>query len=159
MAMEIERKFLLKDASWRHAVISSEKLAQGYLGGEKCSVRVRIAEASAWLNIKRKTMGSSREEFEYEIPLDDARFMLAELAAGPLIEKTRHHVQVHGKHWEIDEFEGENAPRVIAEIELTHVEEPFDRPLWLGEEVTMHRRYYNSELSKRPYAKWSESER
>lgn len=157
MALEIERKFLLRNDQWRHAVISSERLIQAYLGGTRCSVRVRISGESAHLNIKQRVTGMQRSEYEYPIPLADAQAMIAELADGPTIDKTRHHIQIHGRHWEIDEFHGDNAPLVIAEIELSHAEERVDPPLWLGEEVTDQRRYYNNELSQMPYSRWSTS--
>lgn len=159
MALEIERKFLLKDDSWRHAVLEHQRMVQGYLGGKRCSVRVRISGAEAWLSVKSRVQGSVRHEFEYAIPMPDAETMLAELREGPAIEKMRHHVQVHGKHWEIDEFLGDNAPLILAEIELDHVDETFSAPLWLGQEVTMYRRYFNSELSRRPYVDWEELEK
>lgn len=154
MAVEIERKFLLKNDDWRHAVIRSEVMEQAYLGGTHCSVRVRISGDQAWLNIKRRVLGMARSEYEYPVPVADARAMIEELADGPVIAKTRHHVQVHGRHWEIDEFHGENAPLVVAEIELTHSDEHVDPPLWLGQEVTDQRRYYNSELAQKPYSRW-----
>lgn len=156
MALEIERKFLLRNADWRHAVIRSERMVQAYLGGTHCVVRVRIEGAHAHLNLKQKVAGSARLEFEYPIPLDDARCMIERLADGPLIDKTRHHVQVHGRRWEIDEFHGDNAPLVVAEIELQRIEEQIDPPLWLGEEVTDQQRYYNHALARHPYAHWSD---
>lgn len=156
MAVEIERKFLLKNDEWRHAVIDSARMEQAYLGGTHCSVRVRISGAQAWLNIKRRVLGMQRSEYEYPIPVEDARAMIEELADGPVIAKTRHYVQVHGRRWEIDEFHGENAPLVVAEIELAHVDEVIDPPLWLGLEVTDQRRYYNSELAHTPFSKWAQ---
>lgn len=155
MALEIERKFLLGSDGWRDAVHRSEHLRQGYLNHEvRCSVRVRTSGERAWLNIKSVTIGAQRHEFEYEIPIDDAHLMLDTLSRKPLIEKVRHFVQYGDHTWEIDEFEGENAGLTVAEIELQHPEEPFERPTWLGEEVTQDVRYYNTSLSEHPYKDW-----
>jgi adenylate cyclase len=154
MALEIERKFLLASEAWRAHVESCERLAQGYLGGTRASVRVRIGGGRAWLNIKSRELGHSRQEYEYEIPLADGEAMLASLADGPVIEKTRHRVR-HGAHgWEIDEFEGDNRGLIVAEIELAHPDEGFERPDWLGAEVTDDARYYNSNLVAHPYSHW-----
>lgn len=154
MGIEIERKFLLVSAAWRAQVRSSEYLAQGYLGGAHCSLRVRIGGDHAWLNIKSLTLGSSRLEFEYPIPLQDARTMLAEFADGPVVSKTRHRVQVGAHEFEIDEFDGDNAGLIVAEIELRHPQEAFERPAWLGAEVTDDARYYNINLARHPWCRW-----
>ena len=155
MGTEIERKFLLQSDEWRNEVQSSTRLIQGYLvRGDNMAIRVRIKGESAEINIKHTGDGISRLEYEYEIPLDDARESLDQVALKPLIDKTRHHV-VHGKHlWEIDEFYGDNAGLLVAEIELDSADEAFDRPAWLGEEVSLEQRYYNSNLSKKPYTQW-----
>jgi len=166
MGIEIERKFLLAGDGWRGLVARSEPMAQGYLvgaaaiaaGHAKSSVRVRIAGDHAWLNIKSATLGVERHEFEYPIPTDDARHLLGELADGR-VEKVRHHVMLDGAHFEIDEFAGENAGLIVAEIELPSVEAPFPRPDWLGVEVSDRSRYYNVNLIERPYARWSIAER
>lgn len=157
IALEIEHKFLLADDGWRGQVRSSEYLAQGYLGGARSSVRVRIGGERAWLNIKSLTLGSSRLEFEYEIPLDDARVMLRELADGPVVSKTRHLVDVGAHVFEIDEFDGDNAGLIVAEVELGAAGEEFVRPSWLGAEVTDDSRYYNINLARRPYRQWERS--
>ncbi|MGB5651737.1 MAG: CYTH domain-containing protein, partial [Sedimenticolaceae bacterium] len=108
----------------------------------------------AVLNIKKTLDGINRLEYEYQIPVGDAREILDQVALKPLIDKTRHHV-VRGNHlWEIDEFYGDNAGLVVAEIELGDADEDFDRPAWLGEEVSLDQRYYNSNLSELPYTKW-----
>ncbi len=159
MATEIERKFLLAGDGWRADVQRSERLAQGYLGGERASVRVRIGGEQAWLNIKARRSGPARLEFEYPIPVDDARVLLAELSLPGQIDKWRHHCIVDGMHWEIDEFLGDNAGLVVAEIELPSVDFAFARPDWLGREVTELQRYYNNALASRPFAAWSEAER
>ena len=155
MGREIERKFLLQSDAWREEVRDSTRLLQGYLlRGEKSAVRVRIKDEVAELNIKHTQDGINRLEYEYEIPVEDAREILEHVAQRPLIDKTRHHV-VHGNHlWEIDEFYGENAGLVVAEIELAHADESFEKPVWLGEEVSLDQRYYNSNLSKLPYTQW-----
>ncbi len=155
MGMEIERKFLLCSEAWRSQTHHAERLRQGYLNHEThCSIRVRTSDDRAWLNIKGVTIGMQRQEFEYEIPLADAHAILDTLSRKPLIEKVRHYVRL-GRHcWEIDEFEGENAGLIVAEIELDYLEEPFDKPDWVGEEVTHDVRYYNTSLSLHPYRQW-----
>ena len=155
MATEIERKFLLRDDTWRAQADSGALMRQGYLiGAEKASVRVRIAGERAHLNIKSATLGVHRQEYEYEIPLSDANEILDTLCEGPLIEKTRYHVR-HGNHtWEIDVFTGDNQGLVVAEIELDAADEDFARPPWLGEEVSHDPRYYNVCLVKHPYKDW-----
>jgi adenylate cyclase len=161
MPVEIERKFLLASDAWRRDVSRSEPMAQGYLAGppaSRCSVRVRIAGDEAWLNIKSLTLGVERDEYEYAIPRADAERMLATLC-GERVEKIRHHVTVGGHLFEVDEFIGDNAGLVVAEIELSHADEPFERPAWLGREVTPLARYYNVNLATHPYSRWSEAER
>ena len=155
MAKEIERKFLLAGDAWRGEVDRAERMVQGYLNDEgPVSVRARIVGPRAWLNIKSRTLGISRDEFEYEIPLADAERMLDHLTTGPVIDKTRHFVRHGGLLWEIDEFHGENDGLIVAEVELEHVDQPFDRPTWLGEEVSHEARYYNVSLVKKPYSQW-----
>ena len=161
MATEIERKFLIVGDEWRKAVLHSQAMAQGYLAGPpsaRCSVRVRIAGGDAFLNIKSATLGVERDEYEYAIPLDDAERMLATLA-GERVEKVRHHVEVEGHLFEIDEFGGANAGLVVAEIELDRADAEFPRPAWLGTEVTELARYYNLNLATYPYERWSAAER
>ncbi len=153
MAVEIERKFLLADARWRAEVTSSERLSQGYLGGDACSARVRVAGERAWLNIKSRVAGSTRLEFEYAIPLADAEHMLAAFCPGR-VEKVRHLVPAGPYTWEIDEFLGENAGLVVAEIELDRADADFARPAWLGREVTDETRYYNLNLAREPFSRW-----
>lgn len=155
MAVEIERKFLLASEAWRAAVTHSERLAQGYLGGERASVRVRIGGAQAFLNIKARVRGAARLEFEYPIPLADAEQLLGELCLPGRIEKIRHHVPHAGSLWEIDEFLGDNAGLVVAEIELDAVDAAFERPDWLGREVTDEARYYNVALAEHPFTHWN----
>lgn len=155
MGKEIERKFLLRSEAWRDEVEHSVRVVQGYLArGERSAVRVRIKGDIAELNIKHTLDGINRLEYEYEIPVGDAREILEQVALRALIDKTRHHVRHGGHLWEIDEFYGENAGLVMAEIELEDADEAFERPDWLGEEVSQDPRYYNSNLSRLPYSQW-----
>ena len=166
MGIEIERKFLLRDDSWRALVHRRIRIAQAYLndsaaleaGREQCSLRVRIFEQSANINIKSRELGAKRQEFEYPIPLQDAEQLLLMSCQG-LIDKTRHLLQVGKYLWEIDEFSGDNAGLIIAEIELQDENEVFPHPAWLGQEVTDLQRYYNMALSARPYNSWTVEEK
>ena len=153
MGIEIERKFLVRGDVWR--ALASRRIAmdQGYLGGEHCSVRVRLEGADARLNIKSREAGARRIEFEYAIPMQDAQDMLARLS-GPRVTKTRHHGVVDGALFEIDEFAGANAGLVVAEIELDAVDSPFPRPDWLGREITDEVRFYNLRLAETPFSAW-----
>ena len=155
MALEIERKFLLRTDDWRAAVESRELLRQGYLSsGSQCSIRARIAGEQAWINLKARRSGMTRLEFEYSIPVADANEILDELAQGPILEKYRHRIPAGEYVWEVDEFLGENAGLIVAEIELPNENAQFDRPSWVGEEVTEDERYYNFNLAKNPYSQW-----
>ena len=166
MGIEIERKFLLANDSWRDAVDATIAMGQGYLndaasvqlGTQNVSVRVRLEGDQARLNIKSREAGASRQEFDYPIPVADGEALL-KLCVGGRIEKNRHHVHHEGHLWEIDEFLGDNAGLVVAEIELDSVDEAFARPAWLGREVTDLLRYYNLNLASHPYAHWSTDER
>ncbi len=155
MAIEIEYKFLLANDGWREHVSHSVIYKQGYLSSQATSsIRVRISDKQAWINIKSATIGTQRSEYEYEIPLADAHEILNNLCLKPVIEKTRHFV-THKKHlWEIDEFDGENRGLIVAEIELDALDEIFAKPDWIGEEVTQDVRYYNNNLAKNPYSTW-----
>lgn len=155
MAKEIERKFLLTSEAWRAQAAPGTRYRQGYLANSAtCSVRARIAGDKAYLNLKSITLGVSRTEFDYPVPLADAEVMLATLCAKPLIEKIRYLIP-YGQHtWEIDEFEGDNAGLVVAEIELSSEDEAFECPPWLGEEVSHDPRYYNVCLVRHPYKDW-----
>jgi len=160
MAKEIERKFLLANDTWRAAVIRAVRMSQGYLANnERASVRVRVAGDEASLNIKGAGLVAVRDEFEYPLPLDDARYLLDTLSAQPLVDKTRHWVAFGGLQWEIDVFHGDNDGLVVAEIELDHPDQAFDRPPWLGSEVTSLHRYYNVNLVAKPFAAWTDEER
>ncbi|MBD8524820.1 CYTH domain-containing protein [Pseudomarimonas arenosa] len=159
MALEIERKFLLANDSWRGAVVRSARMSQAYLGGERASVRVRIVGDQAFLNIKSREQGHTRQEFEYSIPLSDAEQIMAGLVLPGAIDKTRHYIEFQGNTWELDEFHGANQGLCVAEIELVAADQAFARPAWLGAEVTEQRRYYNNELSRRPFQQWSDEEK
>ena len=155
MGREIERKFLLRSDAWRDEVRDSVHLIQGYLmRNEHSAIRVRIKGTRAELNIKQTLDGIDRLEYEYEIPLVDAREILEHVALRPLIEKTRHHVVRGGHLWEVDEFDGDNRGLIMAEIELADADEAFDKPPWIGEEVSLDPRYYNSNLIVSPYQSW-----
>jgi adenylate cyclase len=155
MGLEIERKFLVRSDDWRAQVATRELLRQGYLtSGSQCSIRARVAGEHAWLNIKARKSGMTRLEFEYPVPLTDANQILNELAQGSILEKYRHRVPAGELVWEIDEFLGANAGLIVAEIELPSEETSFDRPAWLGDEVTEDERYYNFNLARTPYTQW-----
>ncbi len=155
MGTEIEHKFLLANDNWRQLVERSEEFSQGYLANnERCSVRVRVAGDRAWLNMKGATLGVSRTEFEFAIPVEEAQEILETLCVRPYISKTRHFV-TQGQHtWEIDEFHTDNDGLIVAEIELALEGEEFQRPDWLGQEVSDDPRYYNACLVKNPYKNW-----
>lgn len=156
MGIEIERKFLLRNDDWRAQADAGTAFCQGYLSESgPGSVRVRIEGQQANLNIKSATLDMSRLEYEYPIPLEDAQHMLQHVCIRPVIEKTRYYVQFSGKLWEIDVFLGDNKGLVVAEIELDHVDEAFELPPWIGEEVTQDTRYYNVCLVKHPFKDWS----
>jgi len=152
---EIERKFLVVNGSWKSQAGDRRRIVQGYLANtERGSVRIRISGEHASLNIKSMTLGVTRSEYEYAIPIDEAEQMLNQLCLRPLIEKTRYFVQ-HGKHlWEIDEFHGDNQGLVVAEVELKSDSEKFTSPEWLGAEVSDDPRYYNVCLVDRPFTRW-----
>ncbi len=152
MGLEIEHKFLVCTDAWRQETRGSQMLRQGYLANNsRCSVRVRAVAGAAWLSVKAMTPGMSRAEYEVAIDPREADEMLDTLCERPLIEKRRHEV-ARGSHvWEVDEFLGENAGLIVAELELTHEGEPFERPAWLGPEVTHDRRFYNFSLVKLPW--------
>jgi adenylate cyclase len=148
MATEIERKFLVKGDAWRAVATRSIAIQQAYLTRhDTMTIRIRIVDdAKAFLTIKSPQLGPVRSEFEYPIPAEDARSLIA-ARTGLLIEKRRHIVQLGDARWEIDVFEGAHAGLVIAEIELPDASASFDRPSWLGEEVTDDPRYYNAHLA------------
>ena len=154
MPKEIERKFLVINDNYK-ADAQPYFFKQGYLSVETGrTVRIRTYNNKGFITIKGKAQNFSRDEFEYEIPVDEADIMLDNLCIKPLIEKVRHFVMYEGNEWVIDEFLGVNKGLVVAEIELRSEEQTFERPDWLGEEVTLDRRYGNSHLVSKPYSEW-----
>lgn len=166
MPIEIERKFLVTCDAWRAQAERAVIMRQGYLntanamdaGAISASVRVRIEGDHAHLNLKSREIGRSRQEFDYPIPLADAQALLL-LALGASVDKRRHFVRYGAHLWEVDEFLGDSAGLVVAEIELIDADEVFERPPWIGREVTLVSRYYNLAIASRPYAQWSKAER
>jgi CYTH domain-containing protein len=156
MGIEIERKFLPAGDGWRGQGTPT-LMRQGYLVADPVrTVRVRIEGERAVITIKSKTEGASRGEWEYEIPVPDAAELLDRLCEQPLVEKVRHRIDHAGHVWEVDEFLGRNAGLVVAEIELSSEDEAFDKPDWIGREVTGETRYYNSSLIRHPYESWAD---
>ena len=162
MPKEIERKFLLKDDSWRNAAVFCTLLHQGYAHfrhDPRMILRVRLAGERAFLTLKGSSGGAARSEFEYPIPLPEAGEILKEFCEAGQIEKRRYRVPF-GRHvWEVDEFFGATAGLVLAEIELGSEDERFERTEWLGREVTGEVRFYNSRLKEYPFREWKEEER
>ncbi len=154
MGREIERKFLVKNHSFKDSA-EGTVYRQGYLcAAIERVVRVRTIKDRGYLTIKGQNIGAVRSEFEYEIPFDDAAVMLETLCEGSLIEKVRYKIPYRGFTWEVDEFMGDNEGLIIAEIELSDENEQFDLPDWIGEEVTGYPEYYNASLVKYPYKNW-----
>jgi CYTH domain-containing protein len=154
MAIEIERKFLVRDDAWRTAA-SGDRYRQGYLSTVPGrTVRVRVIADVGYLTIKGATVGAVRSEYEYVIPVEDAHAMLDGLCLRPLIEKTRYRIEYQGLVWEVDEFEGENDGLVVAEVELESQDQAITLPGWAGDEVTGDPRYYNANLVANPYRNW-----
>ena len=156
--IETELKFLPKNDGWRSQATRHVTIKQGYFAkADDYNVRVRIIDGkSAKLTIKSRKLesGISRYEFEYEIPLEDAETMMAEFCGKRIVEKTRHYVNFAGHCWEVDEFFGANEGLVVAEIELESVGEVFEKPDWIGDEVTADSRYANQRLAEAPYRDW-----
>ena len=155
MPLEIERKFLLADETWR-GIAEAIPYRQGYLSTHPgATVRVRTVGDKGFLTVKGQSVGISRLEFEYEIPFTEANAMLDKLCSHTLIEEKRTKIAHEGFIWEIDEFFGENQGLLVAEIELEREEQVFIKPPWVGKEVSGDSRYFNSSLIKHPYKKWS----
>jgi adenylate cyclase len=155
MAKEIERKFLVKGDAWR-SLAKGTMYRQGYLNSIKeRTVRIRTVGDKAFLTVKGLTVGATRSEYEYEIPFNECNAMLDTLAEKPLIEKKRYKIRAGEFTWEIDEFFGDNAGLIVAEIELQSEDQKFDKPDWIGAEVTGDPRYFNSNLIKTPFTRWS----
>lgn len=152
MAVEIERKFLVDGDSWKGA--TPVYFCQGYLNRDKeRTVRIRVTDDRGFITIKGISIGASRAEFEYDIPKQDA-LELIQLCEKPLVEKHRRKIQFEGMVWEVDEFLGENAGLVVAEIELQSEDQEFTKPEWVGAEVTDDPKYFNSNLTANPFNSW-----
>ena len=154
MGTEIERKFLVVGNEYKR--LAEVKLyRQGYISDKKGKiVRVRLMGKRGLLTVKGEISSITCPEYEYEIPYDDALFMIENISEKPIIEKYRYTTHYEGFKWEIDEFLGENKGLIIAEIELPSEEQEFCKPPWIGEEVTGIPKYYNANLIKNPYSKW-----
>ncbi|MFM1879513.1 MAG: hypothetical protein RLZZ241_2379 [Bacteroidota bacterium] len=156
--LEIERKFLVKDKTYRASASSKSEMVQGFLNTDPDrTVRVRSMGAKAWLTVKGKsnTAGTTRMEWEYEIPLNEAVELLKICHSG-VLRKIRYHVPVGCHIFEVDEFLDKNEGLILAEVELQDPDEAFVKPDWLGKEVTGNPAYYNSQLSLKPYSTWKE---
>jgi len=152
MPLEIERKFLVNGNQWKQG--QCVRICQGYLNRDKeRTVRVRLEGEKATLTIKGPNRGAARSEYEYPIPADEAVELL-KLCDGPLLEKNRYIVVCDGLTWEVDEFLLDNQGLIIAEVELKSEDQVFNRPEWVGQEVTTDPRYYNSNLCAYPFSKW-----
>ncbi len=153
MALEIERKFLVNNGTWRKE--QGVMYRQGYLNSVKeRTVRVRIIGNKGYLTVKGISRGAVRAEYEYEIPVVEAEAMLDDLCEKPLIEKLRYKIACKGFVWEVDEFCGENQGLIVAEVELESEDQTFEKPEWIGEEVTKDQRYFNANLIHHPYCRW-----
>jgi len=154
MGKETERKFLVQGDVWR-SLVKGTAYRQGYLNSAKeRTVRVRTIADKGYLTVKGITTGATRAEYEYEIPAAEADAMLTALCEKPLIEKNRYKIQAGSHVWDIDEFFGENQGLVVAEVELTSEDQAFQKPEWIGGEVTGDPRYFNSNLIKHPFTRW-----
>lgn len=158
MALEIERKFLVNSDDWRRdatgALREGVRFRQGYIPSEAAAVRVRMEGSQGVLTIKARSQGLARLEFEYPIPAADAQEMLDNVCSQPQIDKIRYCIPVGAHIWEVDEFLGDNAGLIVAEIELADENEAFERPSWLGAEVTHDSRYLNIHLARIPFRTW-----
>jgi CYTH domain-containing protein len=155
MGIEIEKKYLVKGNEWKKEA-NGKLYRQGYLSSHPDrTVRIRTVEDKGYLTIKGKTSGASRSEYEYLIPYQDALEMLERLCEKPIIEKVRYRITYQGLVWEVDEFGGENLGLVVAEVELQDENQPVMLPAWVDREVTSEEKYYNANLIKHPYSKWS----
>ncbi len=153
MGKEIERKYLVKNDSWQS--VEGIMYRQGYLNSDKNRiVRIRTIGDKGFLTIKGITVGVTRLEYEYEIPVSEANDMLTNLCEKPLIEKKRYRIELENLVFEVDEFLGKNSGLIVAEVELENENQEFKKPEWLGEEVTGDPKYFNSNLVKYPFSKW-----
>lgn len=154
MGVEIEKKYLVKGNAWKVGA-KGVQYRQGYLSSHPSrTVRIRTVEDKGYLTIKGIATGATRSEYEYEIPGAEATELLRDLCEKPIIEKIRYKIPYEGLLWEVDEFLGENAGLVVAEVELADENQPVPVPPWAGTEVTSDARYYNANLFKNPYSQW-----
>ena len=155
MGVEIERKFLVDHEKW--SMVEKPEgthYRQGYILSDKeHTVRVRVSDKKCFLNLKSKSSNMSRNEYEYEIPLQDGLEILRSFTTNGT-EKIRYNIPFEGKLWEVDEFLGDNMGLIVAEIELTSEEEEFEKPAWVAREVTDDGRYTNAALAKHPFKNW-----
>ncbi len=158
MGKEIERKFLV-DLSLLNNLPEGLKIRQGYIPAQGATIRVRIMNDSAYLTLKGRSEGITRSEFEYPIPIDDAKDILEELCTPPIIEKTRHKINFGDHTWELDIFEGENSGLVMAEVELESKDETVILPPWVTKEVSGDKRYFNANLRINPYISWNKTQK
>lgn len=156
MKTEIERKFLVVGDAWRAVAGVGELYEQGYIssGPEKITVRVRRAGDRGFLTLKGPTEGISRSEMEYEIPAEEADFMLRNFCGNRIVSKTRYLLEINGLTWEVDEFSGKNSGLILAEIELETEDQPFEKPSWMSKEVSFDPRYFNAALARNPFSDW-----
>ena len=160
MAIEIERKFLVRDDSWQQGSQRSARIEQGYFCRTPLMrARIRIFGDKGYITLKSEPGTLTRYEFEYEIPKSDAIEIIARFSVEPIIAKTRHEVPYEGAVWHVDVFEGANSGLVVAEVELEHEAQNIVMPPWAGEEVTGDRRFGNSHLARHPFVTWSDMER
>lgn len=159
MPIEIERKFLLKDDTWRNHINTNGILCkQGYILAEKGkTVRVRVADNNGYVTVKGETAGARRPEYEYSIPVDDAEEMISLFCENRIVEKIRYEITHDTNLWEVDEFLGENTGLVIAEIELEDENQDVHLPEWVGQEVTCDGRFANARLALHPYSMWEQT--
>ena len=156
MSLEIERKYLVVTSLWQRPE-GGVRMRQGYVATQDgTTVRVRIAGDKAFLTLKDHAVGLTRHEFEYEIPVADAVTLLDTMCTKPQVDKIRSRIPAAepGLVWEVDEFLGDNAPLVTAEIELPSEDTPFTKPAWVGADVTDDHRYKNNNLARTPYGTW-----
>ena len=155
MGIEIERKFLVNKEKWDQVTKEKKSLyRQGYIVSDpEKTIRVRLTDKEAFLTIKGLTVGASRAEFEYSIPVDEAQQLLDGFCDS-VVSKTRYFITHDNKLWEVDEFLGDNEGLMVAEIELDYENESFSLPDWVSREVTSEKKYSNSNLAKRPYKSW-----
>lgn len=158
MKTEIERKFLVVGDSWREAADAGTRTEQGYIssGPGTITVRARRAGERGFLTLKGPAQGISRPEMEYEIPAEEADYMLENFCGNRVVSKTRYLLDISGLTWEIDEFSGENSGLIMAEIELETEDQPFEKPDWLGDEVSHDPRYFNAALARNPFRNWAD---